>query len=175
MIPVAEFCVPAPPDVYSGFQAISAMTTRNPPHILTVVLLTEVSSVFSLLSEGLVRDRHILGEATYAALLEMALLGDERDLPWSRQAHVVGIVKENSRLGRRSSSEFELKERPQAEGVNAEDDELAAGVCWDYDSVDAAACARDGHVLDDAQLIRNVLPLALILQYLPTMANSVQV
>lgn len=116
----------------------------------------------------------MLGEATYAALLEMALLGDERDLPWSGQAHVIGIVKDNSRLGRSSSSDFELKERPQLEGVTAEDDELDAGVWWDCDSQDADD-HRDSHVLDDAQLIRNVLPLALILQYLPTMASSVQV
>lgn len=121
------------------------------------------------------RDRHVLGEATYAALLEMALLGDERDLPWSVQAHVVGIVKENPRLGRRSSSDFEGEERPQSEVVSAENGELFAGLWWDDDSQDAGTRGRDGHVLDDAQLIRHVLPLALILQYLPTMANSVQV
>lgn len=131
--------------------------------------------MFPLLSEGLVRDRHILGEATYAALLEMALLGDERDLPWSEQAHVVGTATENSRDGCRSSSDFELKDRPRSEGASAEDDELAAGVWWDCDSQDAGDRGGDDHVLDDAQLIRNVLPLALILQYLPTMANSVQV
>lgn len=117
----------------------------------------------------------MLGEATYAALLEMALLGDERDLPWSGQAHVIGIVQDNPRLGRSSSSDFELKERPPPDGVTAEDDELAASVWWDFDSQDADNRGRDGHVLDDAQLIRNVLPLALILQYLPTMASSVQV
>lgn len=131
--------------------------------------------MFPLLSEGLVRDRHILGEATYAALLEMALLGDERDLPWAEQDHVVGIVKANPRSKRRNNSDVGSAERPLSEETWTEDEDLTAGVWWDCDSQDGGARGGTGHVLDDAQLIRNVLPLALILQYLPTMANSVQV
>lgn len=122
------------------------------------------------------RDRHILGEATYAALLEMALLGDERDLPWAEQDHVVGIVESNSRTKRRNNSSLRSEERRLSEEeTRTEDEDLAAGVWWDCDSQDGGARGGTGHVLDDAQLIRNVLPLALILQCLPTMANSVQV
>lgn len=130
--------------------------------------------MFPLLSEGLVRDRHVLGEATYAVLLEMALLGDERDLPWAEQDHVVGVVESNSRF-RRRNGDLRSEERPPSEEIRAEDEDLAAGVWWDCDSQDGGARGGTGHVLDDAQLIRNVLPLALILSYLPTMANSVQV
>lgn len=144
--------------------------------VLCVALLNfaQVSSVFPLLSEGLVRDRHILGEATYAALLEMALLGDERDLPWAEQDHVVGVVESNSRIKRRNSH-LGSEERPRSQEIKTEDEDLAAGVWWDCDSQDGGARGGTGHVLDDAQLIRNVLPLALILQNLPTMASSVQV
>lgn len=131
--------------------------------------------MFPLLSEGLVRDRHILGEATYAALLEMALLGDERDLPWAEQDHVVGVVESHSRIRRRNNSDVGSEERPRSEETRTEDEDLAAGVWWDCDSQDGGARGGTGRVLDDAQQIRNVLPLALILQYLPTMANSVQV
>ncbi|CAM9496985.1 unnamed protein product, partial [Ectocarpus fasciculatus] len=135
---------------------------------------SKVSSVFPVLSEGLMRHRHSLGGSTYAALLEMALLGDEHDVPWSGQGHVVGIVNANSRFGQRSSSDLEMKERSSPEGASTEDDELARGVWWDYDLRDAGVRGGKGHVLDDTQLIRNVLPLALILQHLPTMASSVQ-
>lgn len=131
--------------------------------------------MFPLLSEGLVRDRHILGEATYAALLEMALLGDERNLPWAEQDHVVGFVESNTRIKRRNNNDLESEEGPLSEYIRTEDEDLASGVWWDCDSQDGGARGGTGHVLDDAQLIRNLLPLALILQFLPTMANSVQV
>lgn len=121
------------------------------------------------------RHRHSLGESTYAALLEMALLGDEHHVPWSGQGHVVGVVNANSRFGQRSSSDLEMKEGSSPEGASTEDDELARGVWWDYDLRDAGVRGGTDHVLDDTQLIRNVLPLALILQHLPTMASSVQV
>lgn len=117
------------------------------------------------------RDRHVLGEGSYAALLEMALLCDERDLAWSRQDRVAGIVTGSSRTGR----QLESAETPQSEAAIAEDEVLTAGVWWDCDSQDTHVHGRSGDVLDDAQLIRNVLPLALVLQYLPTMAKSVQV
>ncbi|CAM9566448.1 unnamed protein product, partial [Ectocarpus sp. 13 AM-2016] len=135
---------------------------------------SKVSSVFPILSEGLMRHRHSLGESTYAALLEMALLGDEHDVPWSGQGHVVGIVNANSRFGQLSSSDLETKESLSPEGASTEDGELARGVWWDHDLRDADVRGGKGHVLDDTQLIRNVLPLALILQHLPTMASSVQ-
>eukprot|EP00752_Nemacystus_decipiens_P002115 g2019.t1 len=136
---------------------------------------SKVSSVFPLLSEGLVRDRHILGEATYAALLEMALLGDERDLPWAEQDSVVGVVEANYRFKRHNNSDLGSQEGRRSEETSTEDEDLTAGVWWDCGSQDVDARGGTGHVLDDAQLIRNVLPLALILQYLPTMASSVQV
>ncbi|CAN0506197.1 unnamed protein product, partial [Ectocarpus sp. 8 AP-2014] len=86
-----------------------------------------VSSVFPILSEGLMRHRHSLGESTYAALLEMALLGDEHDVPWSGQGHVVGIVNANSRFGQHGSSDLEMKESSSPERASTEDGELARG------------------------------------------------
>lgn len=121
------------------------------------------------------RDRHSLGEPTYAAILEMALLGDEREIPWSEQVHVVGIVNAaNLRRGHRYSDNHESGEGRRPGGESAEED-LAASIWWNCDSLDAGSGGGSGHVLDDAQVIRNVLPLALILQYLPTMPSSVQV
>lgn len=132
---------------------------------------TQVSSVFPLLSEGLMRDRHALGESTYAALLEMALLADEREVPWSEQVHVMGIV--NASKNARGEGDW-------PGGENSQDEDLAASVWWNCEQLYTESSsgdggARNGQVLDDAQLIRNVLPLALILQYLPIMASSVQV
>ncbi|CAM9130173.1 unnamed protein product, partial [Hapterophycus canaliculatus] len=135
---------------------------------------SKVSSVFPLLSEGLVRDRHVLGEGSYAALLEMALLCDERDLPWSRQDRVAGIGDGSSRSRRPTISTLESAGTPRSGRSSTEDEVLTASVWWDCDSQSTHVDGRSGGVLDDAQLIRNVLPLALVLQYLPTMAKSVQ-
>lgn len=121
------------------------------------------------------RDRHTLGEPTYAALLEMALLADERELPWSGQDHVAGTVEANPRISLRGSGDLESEGRPRSEGLSTQDDDLTAGVWWDCDSQNGSARGGTANVLDDAQLIRNVLPLALIFQCLPAMANSVKV
>lgn len=109
------------------------------------------------------RDRHILGEGTYAALLEMALLGDERELPWSEQIQTVGVI--HSRSGRSSNRHQEMEDRKRPRGFGMDEEELA----------DVVHDGGNDRVLDDAQLIRNVLPLVLIFQCLPAMPNSVQV
>lgn len=121
------------------------------------------------------RDRHMLGEATYAALLEMALLGDERELPWSGQDRVAGIVEATHRTHLRNSSDLDSEERLRSEGSSTQDDDLTAGVWWDCDSQNGGARGGTANVFDDSLLIRNVLPLALILQCLPTMSNSIKV
>lgn len=122
------------------------------------------------------RDRHILGELTYAALLEMALLEDECEVPWHEQLCALSIVNAwSSKSERQTSSDFQPEEGTHARGGNAEDEELIASVWWKCDSQGAGSDRRAAQVLDDAQLIRNSLPLALILRYLPTMAKSVQV
>lgn len=129
------------------------------------------------------RDRHTLGESTYCGLLEMSLLGDERDVPWSKQATVLALVDtlhsraRNLGLNRRTSVVEE-----QAQKRANEDAELSARVWWNHE---AYGVVRSGHggggneprdqVFDDDYLIRNIRPLALIVQYLPTMAYSVQV
>lgn len=111
------------------------------------------------------RDRHILGEGTYAALLEMVLLGDERELPWSQQVQTIGTIHSaDSRSGRSSSSHQERGDRKRPRGFGVEEEELA----------DVVHGGGNDRVLDDAQLIRNVLPLVLIFQCLPAMTNSVQ-
>ncbi len=112
-----------------------------------------------------------MGEATYAALLEMALLGDERELPWSGQ----DLVEATHRTHLRSGSDLESEERLRSEGLSTQDDDLTAGVWWDCDSQNGGVRGGTANVLDDSQLIRNELPLALILQCLPAMANSVKV
>lgn len=69
-----------------------------------------------------------------------------------------------------------MEEQAQ-KGAN-EDAELSARVWWNhkaYGVVRGGGNEPRGQVFDDDYLIRNVRPLALIVQYLPTMAYSVQV
>lgn len=112
------------------------------------------------------RDRHVLGEGTYAALLEMVLLGDERELPWSEQVQTIGVIHSaDSRSGGSSSNHQEQGDGKRPRGLGVQEEELA----------DVIHGRGKDRVLDDAQLIRNVLPLVLIFQSLPAMTNSVQV
>lgn len=121
------------------------------------------------------RDRHLLGESTYAALLEMSLLADERDLPWSEQVRVLSIVSAViSRPVWPSSTDDKVPEASWPQWEKIANDELAGTFWWNLEAQDAND-GRDELVLDDTQLIRNSLPLVLILQHLPTMAGSVQV
>lgn len=139
--------------------------------------VAKVSSVFPLLSEALMRDRHLLGESTYGALLEMALLADEREVPWSEQVGVIGIVNaENCRRNQPTNNGVALDEETDARSERAVSDELAPSMWWNRQEAQDASDARGQQlILDDTQRIRNVLPLALILQHLPTMGGSVQV
>lgn len=122
------------------------------------------------------RNRHTLGEPTYAALLEMTLLEDEREVPWPEQARMVGVMNAaSSRCGQHRISGGVWADTTLPRGISPEDKELTVGVWWTCGSHDTRDGVESGHVLDDAQLVRNVLPLTLILQYLPTMAESVQV
>lgn len=135
-----------------------------------------VSSAFPVISEALMQHRHDLGEPTYVALLEMALLGDERHVPWSEQLRVIGIVNAvNARSEQHTSNGSELTEGMRLKEEGGEGEELAASVWWNHHSRDPDDDRGDVQVLDDTQRIRNILPLALILQYLPAMESSVQV
>lgn len=120
--------------------------------------------------------RHDLGEPTYGALLEMALLGDEREVPWSEQLRVISIVNAvNAGSERRTSSGEEWGEGVRLKEEGGEGEEISASVWWNHHSRDPDDDRGDVQVLDDTQRIRNILPLALILQYLPGMESSVQV
>lgn len=151
-------------------RAIFAVATRWRPRVFAV------SSVFPVISEALMQHRHDLGEPTYVALLEMALLGDERQVPWSEQLRVIGIVNAvNARSEQHTSNGSELTEGMRLKEESGEGEELAASVWWNHHSRDPDDDRGDVQVLDDTQRIRNILPLALILQYLPAMESSVQV
>lgn len=159
----------------------SPLTSLNLPHPTCArfrLNTAKVSSVFPLLSEALMRDRHLLGESTYGALLEMALLADEHEVPWSEQVSVIGIVNaENCRRKKKNGSTGDaLDRKTDARSKRAVSDELAPSLWWNrQEAQDARDVTGQELVLDDTQRIRNVLPLALILQHLPTMGGSVQV
>lgn len=121
------------------------------------------------------RHRHDLGEPTYAALLEMALLGDESEVSWAEQVHMAAIVSATTSQRGRDRYPDDMGRAHDSVDENNEDDVLAAGTWWNFDSPRASGRGGSSHVLDDAQLIRNSLPLVLILQHLPTMASAVQV
>lgn len=145
--------------------------------------MLSVSLLFPVMAKGFMRDRHALGESTYCGLLEMSLLGDERDVPWSKQATVLALVDtlhSRASLNRRTMA---MEEQTQ---MRANDDtEFSSIGWWNHEAYGIVRSVRGGHgsggnqprdqVFDDDYLIRNVRPLALIVQYLPTMAYSVQV
>lgn len=123
------------------------------------------------------RDRHLLGESTYAALLEMALLADEREVAWSEQGDVISVANaENYPCRQRSGSRGASDDKNDYRRGSAANDKLAASIWLNGPGAQDPSDGRgEGLVLDDTQRIRNVLPLALILQHLPTMAGSIQV
>lgn len=135
--------------------------------------MLQVSTIFPLLSAALMRDRDVLGEMTYGALLEMALLVDERESPWSEQVDIINIVEiMNSRATPTCRTTNEEEELGCGSSLNDE----VGGNFWCRQQVQGARNGVDtGLLIDDRHIIRNVLPLALILKHLPHMASSVQV
>lgn len=130
--------------------------------------------VFPLLSEALSRDRHHLGETTYVALLEMALLVDERDVPWCDQIHVTTIVKNVSmQPGFSGNTSGDPHKRKQRRGSTASL-EATSSLWWDLQE-DTNDGRSNGLIIDDTQLLHNILPLALIMQHLPNMTTPMQV
>lgn len=123
------------------------------------------------------RDRHLLSESTYGALLEMALLADEREVPWSKQVDMIAVVNtDHYRQNRLSGGRVASEQDGEVGSISVVGDGGAPSMWWDcQEAQDASDSRAKGLVLDDTQRIRNMLPLVLILQHLPTMGSSVQV